>query len=97
LTKIKIKCENDVLRLKPLCNYRFSMLNTDISTNCASNFIQNDRIFKLLLGIRVPKTKDFVENREDRWMDGWMDGYRFLPRMAVRIELLSMRVLRWRS
>jgi len=51
------------------------MLNTDISTNCASNFIQNDRIFKLLLGIRVPKTKDFVENREDRWMDGWMDGW----------------------
>jgi len=32
------------------------MLSTVFSTNCAPNFIQNP--YYLLLGIRVPKTKD---------------------------------------
>jgi len=33
------------------------MLSTDFSTNCAPDFIQNTDIL-LLLGIRVPRTKD---------------------------------------
>jgi len=40
------------------------MLSTDFLTNCTPNFIQIPDNFKLLLGIRVPKTKDVgVHNR----------------------------------
>jgi len=46
----------DIKKKKMLkCNYKCSMLSTDLSINCAPNFIQ---ITNLLLGIQVQKTKD---------------------------------------